>query len=237
MTTSQPSQLKPFSLTFVVFDPEDDFGEIWALLSLAPPFYICALLSVLVVGRDLRAFFLLIGLISTSAFSTILKKIWNQPRPADHLHATSVPLSETEGMPSNHAAFVTFAAIFALLYAYRQCKNTEGNSRIVKRIKQWLLAGVLTLVATGCSYSRVHLGYHTPNQVYVGNVVGGCLGVLFYILYEARYICNWAYRLETIPILEAFDFWSPHHLNDVGAVQRQDGMIRRTNKKMTHKMK
>jgi len=41
----------------------------------------------------------------------------------------------------------------------------------------------ITLVALGCSYSRVHLGYHTPIQVFAGACLGIILGCVFFNIY------------------------------------------------------
>ena len=228
--------LKSFSLTHVVYSSDDALGPLWALLSLSPPFCVVSLATVMAVGRDLRAAFVLLGLIATSIISTILKKAIDHKRP-DHIFGAAcsgdddgqssadsststmlyVPSSQEEGMPSNHAAFVAFAAAFALLFAIRRCDEMQG-SVIVKSIKRWVPPLGAWIIAIGCSYSRVHLGYHTPNQVYAGFALGCTLGGIWYRLYETMYMDKIS-KLEGL--LTAFDFRSPHEVGDLAAERRK----------------
>jgi len=224
--------LTPFSLTHVVYSSDDPLGPLWALLSLAPPFCVVSLTTVIVVGRDLRAAFVLVGLIITSIISTVLKKIIGHERP-DHIFGSTyeqssdmllhVPVSQQEGMPSNHSAFVAFTGTFALFFAIRRCGSMQGTA-LVRSIKRWgPPAGVWT-IATGCAYSRVHLGYHTHAQVYAGFALGCVLGVVWYRLYETAYICK-AHKLESL--LAPFDFRSPHEVRDLAAERRKSLDARR----------
>ena len=229
--------LKPFSLTHVVYSSDDALGPFWALLSLSPPFCVVSLTTVIVVGRDLRAAFVLVGLVVTSIISTVLKKVIGHKRP-DHVFSAAanpgddegqssddalassllhVPSSQEEGMPSNHAAFVAFAAAFALLFAIRRCDEMQG-SVIAKSIKRWAPPIGAWAIAIGCSYSRVHLGYHTPNQVYAGFALGCALGGIWYRLYEMTYMNNIS-KLEEV--LTPFDFRSPHEVGDLAAERRK----------------
>ena len=226
--------LKPFSLTHVVYSSDDALGPLWALLSLSPPFCVVSLTTAIVVGRDLRAAFVLVGLIVTSIISTVLKKIIDHKRPGHIFGAATspgddagqssadpnmlhVPSSQEEGMPSNHAAFVAFAAAFALLFAIRRCDKMQG-SVIVKSIKRWAPPIGAWIIAIGCSYSRVHLGYHTHNQVYAGFALGCALGGLWYRLYETLYMSNIS-KIEDF--LTPFDFRSPHEVCDLAAERRK----------------
>lgn len=219
--------LKPFSLTHVVYSSDDNLGPVWALLSLAPPFCVVSLTTVILIGRDLRAAFVLAGLIMTSIISTILKKLIDQPRPQRTVEEDGmlhVPSSQEEGMPSNHASFVSFAAVFALLFALRRCDRMEGSSW-VQMAKRCVPPVVAFLTAIGCSYARVHLGYHTPNQVYAGAGLGIVLGSTWYCLYESAYIAKWAPYFEKL--LSSFDFCSEHEIGDVAAERRRDLDARR----------
>ena len=226
--------LKPYSLTHVVYSSDDALGPLWALLSLSPPFCVVSLTTAIVVGRDLRAAFVLVGLIVTSIISTVLKKIIDHKRPGHIFGAATspgddagqssadpnmlhVPSSQEEGMPSNHAAFVAFAAAFALLFAIRRCDKMQG-SVIVKSIKRWAPPIGAWIIAIGCSYSRVHLGYHTSNQVYAGFALGCALGGLWYRLYETTYMNNIS-KIEDL--LTPFDIRSPHEVCDLAAERRK----------------
>ena len=230
--------LKPFSLTHVVYSSDDSLGPLWALLSLAPPFCVVSLTTVIVVGRDLRAAFVLIGLIITSIISTVLKKVIGHERP-DHIFGPAVgsanddkqssdvllyvPVSQQEGMPSNHSAFVAFTGAFALLFAIRRCGSMQGTA-LVRSTKRWGPPLGAWFIATGCAYSRVHLGYHTADQIYAGLALGCVLGVVWFWLYETVYISN-VHKLERL--LAPLDFRSPHEARDLAAERRKSLDARR----------
>lgn len=214
--------LKPFTLTHVVYSTDDALGPIWSLLTLAPPFCVVSLTTTIIIGRDLRAAFVLVGLVLTWIISTILKKLIDEPRPErseEEDGLLNVPSSQEEGMPSNHSAFVAFAAIFAWLFAFRRCDRMQGYALWVRAVKRWLPPLGASVIAIGCSYSRIHLGYHTTNQVSAGVGLGLVLGGIWYYLYETVYVTGLAPFLEQL--LSSFDFCSPHEVGDTAAERRK----------------
>lgn len=72
--------------------------------------------------------------------------------------------------------------------------HKERNTRWKDFVKCWhflhtqvtILAS--TLLASGCTYSRVHLGYHTTKQVAVGSVLGIVFGYIWYRIFEMGYV-------------------------------------------------
>lgn len=186
---------KSFSPTHVIYDPSDPLGPVWALLSLAPPFCVAFLTIHTLVARDLRCPFVLSGLNITSILCSVLKQIIRQPRPTT-LHSGF-------GMPSNHAAFVSFCAVFSVWFALTQYgkprpseKPGGRRSHVLRRCKRWLPPVGSTTIAVGCSYSRIHLGYHTPIQVAVGALIGSSIGLGYGVLYAG------VYRERIVPWVE-----------------------------------
>lgn len=187
---------KPFSLTYVIYNQTDPLGPILAILSLAPPFCVASLTLHTLLTRDLRGAFLLSGLVATAFLCTILKQIINQPRPVHaNLHVSEylLPDGQQGGMPSNHAAFVSFCAVFSMYFAMTQYKHyqtqttTTTKSCYLRWIKRWVPAIGAIVIAAGCSYSRVHLGYHTINQVLVGTLLGSTMGGIYAVFYDGVY--------------------------------------------------
>jgi membrane-associated phospholipid phosphatase len=113
------------------------------------------------------------------------------------------------GMPSNHSCFVWFVATFVVLYVYRggaawsarylpsrsHRRPSTTTTTITRydatttglnyhRLHSALSVSSSLFVATGCAYSRVYLGYHTSDQVYVGSLFGMSLGAAWYALFE-----------------------------------------------------
>jgi len=54
------------------------------------------------------------------------------------------------------------------------------------------------VLAIGCAYSRIYLGYHTSNQVYVGSILGTILGLLWYRLFETTIVQRSLIWLESL---------------------------------------
>eukprot|EP00585_Thalassiosira_rotula_P006514 CAMPEP_0196158808 /NCGR_PEP_ID=MMETSP0910-20130528/45992_1 /TAXON_ID=49265 /ORGANISM="Thalassiosira rotula, Strain GSO102" /LENGTH=310 /DNA_ID=CAMNT_0041423719 /DNA_START=76 /DNA_END=1008 /DNA_ORIENTATION=- len=270
MATEQ--QWKPFSLTHVTYPSHSHIvAPTLALLSLTPPFGVCALVTATIVYKDVLAAYLLVGSVSSTAVTSIIKKLVRESRPPRY---DDVKEEVDYGMPSNHSCYVWFCAVFIVLYTLRggggglrigevdhrtaveasstvarvtmsssqsrsdtcgngndngngngyapastitttttttqsrsdTCGNGNGNgngyapastitttttttSRIISA-NTWhnLHASFAVipslLIAIGCSYSRIYLGYHTMPQVFVGSIVGCALGCIWYGLLE-----------------------------------------------------
>ena len=208
--------LKPFGLTYVIYDENDTFllGPIMALLSLVPIFCIAAVLVHMLVSRDLRCMVVLSGQILTALSCTILKRIIRQPRP-DHKIVFSS--DHDFGMPSIHAAFVAFCATFGLYFALTQYTTNNNNNantslrKFVQWTNRWILPMSMILVGLGCAYSRIYLGYHTVHQVGVGGILGTVIGLLFGYVYDTSYKTMLAPYLEQHTFLgRYYDFRSYH---------------------------
>jgi len=95
-----------------------------------------------------------------------LKKLFAQPRPEGSQ-------SKSHGMPSYHAQ-----AAFFLVTSLPSFQNTmlcDTKFRVVTFV-----------LASWVAVTRIHLGQHTPIQVFAGAVVGGVLGLAFnYLVLEA----------------------------------------------------
>ncbi|KAL3793057.1 hypothetical protein HJC23_003065 [Cyclotella cryptica] len=212
--------LKHFSLTHITYPTNDPIAPLLALLSLTPPFVVCALASSVVVHKDVTAAYLLMGCLLCAAGCSVLKTVWKEERPVRYHDDEEVEY----GMPSNHSAFAWFCATFVVLYIVRggnvwcpsslttrsgnhaeawssvgNSNNHDGNHNVRETrwrtfAKWWqflhtqftILAS--TLLASGCSYSRVYLGYHTTKQVAVGSILGIAFGYVWYRLFEMGFV-------------------------------------------------
>lgn len=160
-------QYKPFSLTYVLYRAGDRLGQFLALASLAPVFIVVAYATLLLSRRDLHVAALATGQLLNEALNYVLKHTLQQPRPLPPFpahHAAHVPVY---GMPSNHAQFVAFFAVYVTLFL----RPSKGSA--------WMIAASWM----GCAvvlWSRVYLGYHTLQQVGVGFVVGGLAGAAWF---------------------------------------------------------
>ena len=216
-----------FSLTYITYPSSDGLvGQLVALLSLTPPFVVCALTSSTLVYKDIVAAFLLVGLVLSAAVCSVVKKIVKQPRPARF----GGDAGESEyGMPSNHSCFAWMMAVFVILYTTRsrrwcrdnlhscgrrlattrnreqqEVNNVSTIQAIYIHFHTTVVIVALIGIAVGCSYSRVYLKYHTSEQVYAGSILGVVLGMLWFRIFETSTARRWIVWLDSMMV--EFDY-------------------------------
>ncbi|PRP75941.1 hypothetical protein PROFUN_01657 [Planoprotostelium fungivorum] len=165
---------KAFSLTLVFYEEGDPLSLILAIFTLAPLFIVGGFVAALIVRRELQMLYFFIGQLLNEVFNMVLKKVIREPRPpgAGKLGKTSY------GMPSDHAQFMFFFAMFVTLLT------------LTKRISfpnKFVRAGVISsvyLLSVIVAYSRIYLGLHTWPQIIAGGIIGSITGaVYFYLLH------------------------------------------------------
>ncbi|WVZ74044.1 hypothetical protein U9M48_022274 [Paspalum notatum var. saurae] len=132
-------------------------------------FYFYELDSVSIWKHDAEIMWVLLGAVTNSLLSVILKKMLNHERPAPALRSDP-------GMPSSHAQSIFYAATMLTISLYYWL----GTSYLT------MILGPATLsMATYLSWLRVSQRLHTLNQVVVGAVAGSAFGVLWFVLWHS----------------------------------------------------
>ncbi|KAJ2245490.1 hypothetical protein GGH97_002827 [Coemansia sp. RSA 475] len=166
---SQTQQLKSFGLTHFQYQDGDHFGELLALVSLAPIFIIVAETTIVFSRREITGILLLCGQLLNELFNLVLKLAICEPRPHEHL-------GDGYGMPSSHSQFMGFFAVYVLMYFESQITTNIVQKRCVQ-----IGAIVLSVLVV---VSRVYLGYHTLRQVLAGVGIGVVAGIAWYQFVE-----------------------------------------------------
>ena len=163
--------LRPFSATYFTYDDGDRLGFLAALLSLTPVFVMVSYATLIASRPDCHTITLVTGQLANEVLNYVLKHALKQPRPGgerDH-----VP---KYGMPSNHAQFAFFAAVYTVLWAARR-----WQAAWVVRVAT--VAAALVGATAVCA-ARVYLGYHSLAQVGVGAAVGSAAAAAWYYVTE-----------------------------------------------------
>jgi dolichyldiphosphatase len=167
-------------LTAVHYDAGDRIGHLLALCTLLPILISFSIIILFIVNRQLASIQLGIGLIGNEVLNAVLKRWLAHPRP-NHSQRSDY------GMPSSHAQFSGFFAMYMLLLLW-------WRWRIGSFIKRFIYSTVVLVGSLLVCYSRIYLHYHTEEQVLVGILVGTVVAILYY------WLC---YRLISRPWLIA----------------------------------
>jgi len=156
--------MKPFSITYVEYEPGNLVSLAFAVISLAPILAVVGHASVLTVKRELSSIFLFLGVLLCVVLNEVLKHFLVQPRPQGSF-------KDGHGMPSNHSQLSFFYAT-SLTLLWRQRWRISDSWRII-------LSCLAYLIAFCVAFSRVFSGVHSLDQVVVGAVVGVCFALLW----------------------------------------------------------
>jgi dolichyldiphosphatase len=165
--------LRPFTLTFFEYQDGDPLGWLCALLSCAPIFAVVGVSTLIASRRDLATISLFLGQLLNEALNAVLKRALRQPRPPSHLRHSA----NDYGMPSAHAQFCFFLAVYLALWAYRHWHVGSAWRGLV--VVAFVCGGVAV------TYSRVYLKYHSVSQVLAGVTCGAACGAAWFAFVEA----------------------------------------------------
>ncbi|KAJ8659859.1 hypothetical protein O0I10_004452 [Lichtheimia ornata] len=162
--------LASLSLTHVQFDAQDKIAYAFAYITLLPLAILVFYASVIVSRREMAGILMLLGQLTNEALNAILKEYLQIARPHSHL-------GTGYGMPSSHAQFMAFFAVYGSLYLW-SCMRLD---HIMYKVLATL--GMVSLSLLVC-YSRIYLEYHSAMQVAAGMGVGSLYGLLWHWILE-----------------------------------------------------
>ncbi|KAH7921235.1 PAP2-domain-containing protein [Leucogyrophana mollusca] len=166
-------------LTHVIYDASSDTSFVLALLTLSPILLMPAYAVLAVQTRELTIINMWAGQLLSEGLNLVLKHAIKQERPAgNNLHLNGY------GFPSSHSQYMGFFATFLICHLYYRHRFASTGSPLVDQLWRLFVYTALIAWAVIVAYSRLHLLYHTPHQVYWGFGIGVGLGLLQYIVTE-----------------------------------------------------
>ncbi|KAF9974222.1 hypothetical protein BGZ73_002408 [Actinomortierella ambigua] len=195
--------LTSLSLTHVQFNQDDIISKLLAYITLSPLAILCGYVSVTLTRRELTPAVMLIGQLLNECINFVLKRIVKQARPTE-------VLGDGYGMPSSHSQFMAYFATYIILLMY---KRGAPAGAVIPHV----VSVVVVIWAALVIYSRVHLYYHTWQQVVAGTICGVVIGAAWFsfvnhFLRPRGYldaildtpVCQWAYIRDTEYMPDAY---------------------------------
>ncbi|PYH48166.1 phosphatase PAP2 family protein [Aspergillus saccharolyticus JOP 1030-1] len=177
--------LASLSLTHVHYNPEDPLSFVSAWLALVPQALVISYVTLAWATREVEIALMFAGQMGCEALNFVLKRIIKEERPKQMY-------GKGYGMPSSHAQFMTFFAVYAGLFLI--VRHSPGLKRPASTIHlgvRIFISLVLCVGAAAVAVSRVYLNYHTPKQVLAGCAAGvSCAFAWFFITRQVR-IFGW----------------------------------------------
>jgi membrane-associated phospholipid phosphatase len=141
---------------------------------------ILMLLSIFLLwSRQNQLIYCIIGAFGNLLLNIMLKGFFQQPRPSDHTDTKTFQLALKNGkrfifkngmpysifgMPSCHMQLCLFYTAFVFM-----------------SLRQYNILYVYLLISLLTAYQRVKYSHHTILQVFVGSIVGICVGYMTYL--------------------------------------------------------
>ncbi|KAG0370095.1 phosphatidic acid phosphatase type 2/haloperoxidase [Gamsiella multidivaricata] len=169
---SPPETLTSLSLTHVQFVGDDIYSKIFAHLTLSPLAITCGYIGVILTTRDLTVILMFAGQLLNECINFALKRLVKQARPTSYL-------GDGYGMPSSHSQFMAYFATYMIILMYRM--GSSGS------VSPYVFSVLVVVWAAVVIYSRVHLLYHTWQQVLAGSICG-CAFATGYYFFVQRFL-------------------------------------------------
>ncbi|GIJ89975.1 dolichyldiphosphatase 1 [Aspergillus pseudoviridinutans] len=171
----EETPLASLSLTHVHYNPEDPLSFLSAWLALVPQALCVAYVTLIWASREVEVILMFAGQMGCEAFNFALKRIIKEERPKQ-MHGKGY------GMPSSHAQFVTYFAVYLTLFLLvRHVPTVPKPDTTSYFLMRAVLAAGVCLGSGAVATSRIYLNYHTPKQVLAGCAAGVLCAVSWYV--------------------------------------------------------
>ncbi|KKK24148.1 hypothetical protein P175DRAFT_0559620 [Aspergillus ochraceoroseus IBT 24754] len=205
--------LASLSLTHVHYNPDDPLSFLSAWLALVPQALCVIYVTLIWASREAEVALMFAGQMGCEAVNFVLKRIIKEERPKQMF-------GKGYGMPSSHAQFMAFFAVYLGLFLLLRHSPNPANpgliSLFIGRILPTLGLGLGAIAVAG---SRIYLTYHTPRQVLAGFSVGIMFAFAWFyftgLLRSTGWI-DWALDLSLAKLLRFRDLVVSEDLIEAG---------------------
>ncbi|KAJ5092402.1 Phosphatidic acid phosphatase type 2/haloperoxidase [Penicillium alfredii] len=205
--------LASLSLTHVHYNPEDPWSFLSAWLALVPQALCVSYATLIWASREVEVILMFVGQMGCEALNFVLKRVIKEERPKEMF-------GKGYGMPSSHAQFITFFAVYLTLFILFRHTPAYASPYPYCGV---LLRGAVTLVlcagAIAVASSRVYLNYHTPRQVLAGCAAGFVCACGWFVvtgLLRRWGWVDWAVELTVSRLVRARDLVVTEDLAEAG---------------------
>ncbi|KAF9891315.1 hypothetical protein FE257_004170 [Aspergillus nanangensis] len=209
----EETPLASLSLTHVHYNPNDPLSFASAWLALIPQ-ALCVVYATLIwSSREAEVMFMFAGQMGCEALNFVLKRIVKEERPKQML-------GKGYGMPSSHAQFMAFFAVYLGLFLL--CRHTTASSQsptAIPFVMRVCITFAVCVAATSVAISRIYLNYHTQRQVLAGLGAGIVCALTWYLItgYLRMYgWVDWALDLTVSKFFRIRDLVVSEDLNEAG---------------------
>ncbi|KAL4939575.1 hypothetical protein BDV06DRAFT_224895 [Aspergillus oleicola] len=167
--------LASLSLTHVHYNPEDPVSFFSAWLALVPQALCVVYVTLVWASREVEVGLMFAGQLVCEALNFALKRIIKEERPKQMF-------GKGYGMPSSHAQFVGFFAVYmALFLLFRHSPDSSSSPSQSSPVFRILASLAISIGATAVAVSRIYLTYHTTRQVLAGCAVGVIFAFVWFV--------------------------------------------------------
>ncbi|KAL0064405.1 hypothetical protein AAF712_008705 [Marasmius tenuissimus] len=118
-----------------------------------------------VQSRELLIIVMWAGQLTNEVLNYGIKHLIREERPTDMV-------GNGYGFPSSHSQYMGYFSTFLILHMYFRHRFSSTGYPILDRAFRALVHLALLAWAGGVAYSRYHLKYHSPHQIYWGLSIG-----------------------------------------------------------------
>ncbi|KAE9396896.1 PAP2-domain-containing protein [Gymnopus androsaceus JB14] len=172
-----PGPQASLDLTHVLYDDNSFLSLALALVTLSPILLMAAYASLAVQTREFLVICMWAGQFANEGFNWILKRMIKQDRPDGSL-------GNGYGFPSSHSQYMGYFSTFLIFHLYFRHRFSSTGSPFLDQAWRILVYVAVSAWGLSVAYSRYHLQYHTPHQIFWGYGIGVVCGALCYVCSE-----------------------------------------------------